>query len=224
MPAGSIFWSMLAITAALSACPACAQLTPAQYPFGQQLSAGKILVANEKLGDPSFNESVVLILQYKEDEGALGLVINHRTDLPLSRVFPDIKNADSDPVFMGGPVEITGGQALLRSADSKTAVTHILDDVYATGSKDMIEKSVAARLPASKFRLYLGYAGWGKSQLEAEIKLGAWLVRVGTPGIVFDQNPDSLWTRLIRESHSQMASNRESIFLLLKNGVLAGHH
>jgi putative transcriptional regulator len=69
----------------------------------------------------------------------------------------------------------------------------------------VIEKSIASRLDSSKFRVYLGYAGWAPGQLETEIRLGAWSVLEDRPQIVFDPNPDSLWSRLTQQSHMQIA-------------------
>lgn len=176
-----------------------------QYEPQQNVSVGSILVAKEKLGDPNFAESVVLIVQHDEDEGTLGIVINRPSDVPLSQVFPHVKHATSDPVYMGGPVGLTIGQALLRLPAKADDTTHVSGDVFVTASKKLIEKSVGSRAQPSKFRLFLGYAGWAPGQLEAELRLGAWSVLKGQSKIIFDDDPDSLWDRLIRETQWQMA-------------------
>lgn len=181
-------------------------LRNAQY-TSDTVATGKILVADDKLDDPSFAKSVVLIVDSDPDGGTLGVILNRRSDVALSKVFPKIKGAPADPVYMGGPVEIGSGQGLLRS-ESKPGTRHIVDDVYATGNQELIESSVAARVNPSKFRLYLGYAGWAPGQLESEIQVGAWAVRAGSASIVFDEDPDSLWSRLNRESHSRIADAR----------------
>jgi putative transcriptional regulator len=170
----------------------------------EEIAAGKVLVANEKLGDPNFAESVVLILQH-DDNGTAGLVINRRTHVPLSRVFPKVRGASEDPVYVGGPVEIEVVQALFRSPAKKDHMTQISGEVYVSGNKDTIEESITSRAASSKFHVYLGSAGWAPGQLEAEIRLGAWTVLSGGTRFVFDENPDSLWSRLIRRSHMQIA-------------------
>jgi putative AlgH/UPF0301 family transcriptional regulator len=71
----------------LALCLAGLPLSNAQYRSERQLSVGDILIANEKLGDPNFAESVVLIVQYDEDEGTVGIIINRRTDIPVSKIF-----------------------------------------------------------------------------------------------------------------------------------------
>lgn len=201
------------IVVGILACAACRAAGPdqgsrfqvAQDGPQQKLSVGSILVANEKLGDPNFAESVVLVLQRDEQEGTLGIVINRRSDVPLSKLFPDIKHASSDPIYLGGPVGIRTAQALLRLPSKTDDATPVSGDVYVTASKKLIEKSVASGAQASKFRLFLGYAGWAPGQLEAEIRLGAWSILRGQSKIIFDGEPDSLWQRLNRETHWQMA-------------------
>ncbi|HZU24693.1 MAG TPA: YqgE/AlgH family protein [Bryobacteraceae bacterium] len=177
----------------------------AQYGEMADLGAGKLLIAKPELGDPNFAHTVILIVDYDRDKGTSGLILNRRTDVALSKLFPDTKTASSDPVFQGGPVEETAAQALLRSATKLDNATRLFGSVYVSGSKELIEKTVAAAPPASEFRLYVGYGGWGPGQLEHEIALGAWDVLNGRSNIVFDDDPDSLWDRLEKLAHARIA-------------------
>jgi putative transcriptional regulator len=176
-----------------------------QYRATQDLAAGKLLIAKPQLADPNFAESVVLIVQYDEDKGVMGLILNRRTKAPLSRVFPELKGAKPDPVYEGGPVNKGSAQALLRSREKPEGATRVFGDVWATGSKGLIEKSVAAGDASPVFRLYIGYAGWGTGQLEHEIDLGGWSILRATAALVFDDDPDSLWQRLQRQTETRIA-------------------
>ena len=71
----------------------------------KELAPGKLLVAVRGLPDPNFAETVILLAEHS-GEGSMGLVINRRTDVPLSRVFPDLKpgKASSSALYSGGPV------------------------------------------------------------------------------------------------------------------------
>jgi putative transcriptional regulator len=193
--------------AASSALPAIALLAirfhPVQYSVNQELDAGKLLIASPKLADPNFAESVVLIVEYDADKGAMGLILNRRTKVPLSRVFPDTKGAGKDPIFEGGPVDKGSAQALLRSREKPESAARVLIEVWATGNKDRIEKSVGEA--AATFRLYAGYSGWGSGQLEHEIELGGWSVLRASAALVFDDDPDSLWQRLQRQIETRIA-------------------
>jgi putative transcriptional regulator len=159
--------------------------------------------------------SVILIVQSDPNDGIEGLIINRPTEIPLSRIFPKIKQATKDPAYMGGPVEIEAVHALLRLPQKTDGATDVGDDIYLTETKELIEKSVASRAEPSNFRIYLGYAGWAPRQLAAEIRLGAWLVLNRKLNIVFDKDPDSLWLRLTRESHMQIAKLPDRRFAIL---------
>ena len=113
----------------------------------------------------------------------------------------------NDPVFDGGPVSADAVQALLRSSEKPETGQHILADIYSIARKAPLEKSIADHLDSSKFRVYLGYAGWGPGQLENEVRLGAWTVVHGSR-YVFDSHPTTLWERLNRDTHSQLAFDR----------------
>ena len=195
---------------AFFATPAFTQ-SQSQYGGDTAVRVGTFLIATEKLGDPNFAETVVLIVQHDPAQGTVGIIINRRTDFPLSQIFPEIKAAPADPVFLGGPVARTSGQALLRLPAKTADTTRVSGDVYLTAAKDLIDKSVTARTSPAKFRLYIGYAGWGAGQLDAEVRLGAWLLVPATPALIFDNDPDSLWSRLVHQSQMQVALLRRAL-------------
>src|ERR1700677_3003594 len=96
------------------------------------LAVGRLLVASRDLGDPNFAKTVILLVHYDEDKGAVGLVLNKRTDVPISRVFHDLKEASgrSDPVYIGGPVELSSVLALLKSPAKPEGADKVFGDVY----------------------------------------------------------------------------------------------
>jgi len=61
----------------------------------KNLGIGKLLVASRGLGDPNFAGTAILLIRYDEN-GVVGLVLNRRTDVPLSRVL-DLKAAKERP-------------------------------------------------------------------------------------------------------------------------------
>src|SRR5664279_5002113 len=107
-------------------------------------SVGRFLVATEKLGDPNFRESVILVLRHDDEKGTLGLVINRRSKVLISRIFPDVSGAKADAVYVGGPVELSTVQALLRTSTKSADMVHILSDVYTISNKDEIEKAISS--------------------------------------------------------------------------------
>ncbi len=173
----------------------------------QELAAGRFLVSSRSLGDPNFAETVILLVRYSEDDGTVGLIVNRQTDIPLSRVFRDIKGAKDrkDPVYMGGPVEPGSVLALLKSASKPEEATHLFADVYLISSRALLEKSLSGGAEANAFRVYLGYAGWGAGQLEHEMQVGAWHVLPADAATVFDPDPDAVWARMIRKMELRIA-------------------
>lgn len=170
------------------------------------LSAGSLLVADRDLRDPNFARSVVLLVHY-DAQGTLGVIVNRRKTVPLSRLYPDRKAAKNagDPVYEGGPVEETGVLALLRSQAKPDGAGHVFGQVYLVSSKELLDHTLAEGKDSSGFRVYLGYCGWAPGQLEGEIGLGAWHIFHGVAGVVFDSDPETVWPRLIRLTEARIA-------------------
>jgi putative transcriptional regulator len=174
---------------------------PIQSKNPRGLSAGKVLVASRDLGDPNFAHTVVLLLRY-DAQGVVGLVINRRSDIPLSRALHDVKAAKdrSDPVYLGGPVETPAVFALFRSTGKPEGADQIFSGVYLISAKPAFERIISARPDPKAFHVFLGYAGWTREQLQVEVKLGAWYIFPADAATVFNSDPDSLWFQMIRKT------------------------
>jgi len=173
-----------------------------------QLAPGCFLVASRDLGDPNFSQAVVLLVQYSDERGAMGVIINRRTDVPISRVLNDLKEARNrtDPVYVGGPVELNSLIALLRSTDKLEGARKVFANVYLMSSKELLQKTLASAVDANAFHAFLGYAGWEPGQLEHEVDLGSWHILPADAAEVFHSDPDSVWPRLIRRTETQIAA------------------
>lgn len=137
----------------------------------------------------------------------MGLIVNRRSDVPLSRVLNDLKEAQSrtDPIYIGGPVELNSVLALVRSTSKLDGAKNVFGDVYLLSSKELLQKILASRMDADAFHAFLGYAGWEPGQLENEVESGAWRVVPADASEVFHSDPDSVWPRLIRRTETQIA-------------------
>ena len=189
------FWGAVALVAAV----VCGTITASgQSTQVKDLGVGKLLVSARDLSDPNFAESVVLLIQYDE-QGTVGLMINHPTREPVSRVIQDLDTGThgSDPIYIGGPVEMDAVLALLRSRKKPEEATAVLNEVYLVSSKRLLEKTLTVGSSASDLRLYLGYCGWAGGQLENEVRQGGWWIFDANVGVVFDPHPGSVWSRLI---------------------------
>lgn len=175
----------------------------------KDLSVGKLLVSSRGLSDPNFAESVVLLIQY-DKQGTVGLMINRRTKATVSRVIENLDTGKhgSDPVYVGGPVGMTGVFGLFRSQKKSDEGTSVLSQVYLVSSKALLAKTLTATPGPSDLRLYLGYCGWSSGQLENEVQRGGWWIFDANAGVIFDPNPGSVWSRFISRTERQFVENR----------------
>jgi putative transcriptional regulator len=178
----------------------------AQSKNPKDLGVSKVLVASRDLGDPNFAKTVILLVHYDADS-VLGLVLNRRTDVPLSKALDGLKVARgrSDSVFLGGPVEVTTVFAMLQSPAKLEGASHVLDEVYLITNKSVLEHTLGTRPDPGVFHIYLGYSGWTNDQLRREVEQGAWFIFNANAATVFDADPDALWSRMIRKTEQQMA-------------------
>lgn len=172
-----------------------AQLLPGPV---KSLAPGRLLVAARGLPDPNFAETVVLLVDYGAG-GAMGLVINRQTTVPLTRVFPHLKPSPqgAPALFIGGPVAATGVLGLLRSATPTDAGRHVVGEIYMLATREPLESRISSGADSGRFRVYLGYSGWGPGQLERETAHRTWHVVPATTDLVFDAAPETLWRRTI---------------------------
>jgi putative AlgH/UPF0301 family transcriptional regulator len=182
---------------------------PIQTKNAKGLGAGKLLVASRDLGDPHFAQTVILLVRY-DTQGVVGLILNRRTNLPLSRALENFKPAKdrSDPVYLGGPVETPSVLALLQSPAKIEGAEHIFGAVYMISAKPLFEEIISKRPDPGVFHVYLGYAGWTNAQLRREVQLGAWFIFPADAASVFDADPDSLWEQMIRKTELTLAGNK----------------
>ncbi|HEY8545260.1 MAG TPA: YqgE/AlgH family protein [Acidimicrobiales bacterium] len=158
------------------------------------LLRGRLLVATPTLADPNFSHTVVLILDHDE-EGSLGVVLNRPTPVELVTVLPEWHGLAASPgrVFVGGPVQPDGVLALAEGSGPSDELTVVRDGV---GVLDL--QADPSQLLVSRVRVFAGYAGWGAGQIQAEIARGDWFVVDATPDDVFSDDPESLWTTVLR--------------------------
>jgi putative transcriptional regulator len=168
--------------------------------------AGDLLVASVLLADGVFNQTVVLLLDLDED-GALGVILNEISQLPLDAVLPDWVNAVSEPhlLFHGGPVSPNGAICLasVASAEEEPPGWRPLFETVGLLHLDTPIEIVAGAY--RDLRIFAGYAGWAAGQLQAEIAEGMWHVLSAQYADVFGRNPLTLWRTVLRRQPSELA-------------------
>lgn len=159
-------------------------------------AAGRFLVATQ-VQQGFFAKSVILLIDYGPD-GALGIVVNRPTKLPLARALknPGVLQGRTDLVYLGGPVSLGSVTVLIRSRSSPPDSRVVLTDVYASESLTALRAAVGDKLTNRDFRAYAGYAGWAPGQLDAELEQGAWQVLPANADEIFTADPAALWDKL----------------------------
>lgn len=165
--------------------------------------AGQLLVATPALLDPNFHRTVVLVLEHN-DEGALGVVLNRPSELPLGEVLPpwEVRAADPARVFWGGPVSPDAVIALARGGPHPTTGWRPLFDGLGALDVELDPDEVDEAVGA--VRVFSGYAGWAPNQLEGEIEEGAWLVLGAAEGDAIAADPEDLWRAVLRRQKGRL--------------------
>ena len=164
---------------------------------------GQLLIAGAALVDPNFARSVVLIADHDE-EGALGVILNRPLPVLVRDVAPPLSSlVDGDAsLFQGGPVQPQAAVVLAEFERVEDAGLIAFDSIgFLIGE---VDEDVAGRL--HRARVFAGYAGWGPGQLEAELEEeGGWIVEPALSSDLFTDEPESLWSSVLRRKGGQYA-------------------
>ena len=163
--------------------------------------APTLLLAMPQMMDPNFARSVVLLCKH-EREGAMGLVVNMRTDARAAGMVlldPPPKRDGGLEIWVGGPVEPQRGWLLLGDDPGTDEAMPIGEGLYLSASADVLRRLIEdGAADARQHRFFLGYAGWGGGQLESELAASAWLTADVSKDLVFDTAPERMWETAIR--------------------------
>jgi putative transcriptional regulator len=165
---------------------------------------GKLLVATPALDDPNFDRVVILVLDH-DDDGALGVVLNRASNVPVNEALEPWVDLAASPrvVFGGGPVEPTAVVALGRATEGTPpdGTTTVLERIRLV---DLDTDPVLAAADLEHVRVFAGYAGWAPGQLEDELLQGAWFAVDATAADVFTDDPDQLWRDVLRRQPDEL--------------------
>lgn len=166
-------------------------------PNPKKFLKGQLLLDSGQLRGSFFQRTVVLICQH-DPEGAFGLVLNRATGNKAGEmIVADIpERLKSCPLFLGGPVQ-PSALSFLQS-DPFILQANVMPNLSIGHSLEELVEATESFSPDRKIKMFAGYAGWSPGQLEDEMKREAWLTHPATLDLVFDDNPDQLWRRILR--------------------------
>lgn len=158
--------------------------------------AGQLLIATPLVQDSHFARAVIYVLSHDE-EGAMGIVVNHTIqNADCSLIFNHLNIDYSSlkrplPIHFGGPVESSRGFVLHTRDYSKDTLN--IETPIALSSNVEILKDIASGAGPRETIFALGYAGWGAGQLEQEIQENSWIIAPATEKLVFRTQNHDKW-------------------------------
>ena len=188
---------------------------PKHYKFPKNYFKGKhydsvkdfFLIATEKVKDPRFEKTVILMLEHDE-KGALGIVINK----PLGKITLGslISTVDDPvinkkklydvkiPIYWGGPVD-NNTILILHLNDYKNETTKKYNNLSISSDLKTLVKIVEKKGP-KKSLVILGLSAWNVGQLDGEIEMGRWTLSETSIDLIFDIENKKKWLEAINNS------------------------
>jgi putative transcriptional regulator len=171
-----------------------------------EIRAGMLLLASPELVDPNFADTVVLLLDADEG-GAMGVVLNRPSPVPVVSVLADWGDLVAEPevLFRGGPVSPEGALAVALVHDSGSVPLGLRPVTDRLALVDLDASATDLDAAVDGMRIFAGYAGWGAGQLEVEIAEGDWYVVPALPPDAFRADQSDLWREVMRRQPGELA-------------------
>jgi putative transcriptional regulator len=148
--------------------------------------------------DPNFLHTVVLLIDH-DDQGAMGIVLNRPLPVTLEKICEEsglqFAGPEEATAWRGGPVDPHRGIILVRGGLPGPEDTVLDFTDFLSFRKDLLEELLLD--PEARYRLFLGYAGWGPNQLDLELEQGAWARLALNPEWLMMEDAGGLWQKAI---------------------------
>ena len=168
------------------------------YDSGFKPQKGDLLVSEPFLPDPNFERTVVLLCDHSET-GTLGFIINKPSSLMLVDLM-DSDDTPNEPTFVGGPVQQDTLHFIHRRDDVLDGM-YLGNNLYWGGDYDKAKLLLLDGVVTSdQIRFFVGYSGWGESQLESEMRQKSWIIsRDASPELLFKTEPEATWKYVLNK-------------------------
>ncbi len=159
---------------------------------------GSFLIATPRMPDPRFDRQVVYICAHNEQDGAMGVVINHPShhnlvDILVGADIP-VSGHNLPMVHYGGPVEMESAFILFSADYDKGHSIEVTPTVRLSRDIEILWDIARGRGP-ERYLFLVGYSGWVPGQLEDELGYSGWLVLPGTEEVIFSTPDEKKWER-----------------------------
>ncbi len=160
---------------------------------GQSLR-GRVILADPRLKEVTFHQTVLLLTEHSKKYGALGYILNRPIGKTVGELLPEpiFAKLGSVPVFMGGPVSLENltfaAFAWSEYGNALQFVTHL-----------SAQEALMHQVEGFSVRAFVGYSGWSEGQLENEMAHDTWIPRKANRRIVEIRDLDTLWKEMLRD-------------------------
>jgi putative transcriptional regulator len=171
-------------------------------PSGIPIDKGRLLVSGPLLHDFFFGRSVIFMTEYS-NEGAMGFILNKKTDLFVSDLIEDFPELNI-PVFAGGPVQSDSLFFIHKHANIIENSITVIDDLAFGGNFEQIQDYLSQGIMrADTIKFFLGYSGWDYKQLDNELEKESWIISTlkSTNEVLLAD--DNLWKKNISKFGSR---------------------
>ncbi|TDQ77185.1 YqgE/AlgH family protein [Sphingobacterium yanglingense] len=166
--------------------------------FNQNIpTQGSLLISEPFILDSNFERSVVVLCEHSK-EGAVGLILNHRSNVVLSDIIEAVAS-EKFPVYIGGPVQ-NDALFFIHQAPHKIAGSiPIATDIFWGGDLEQVILLINENIiEPQEIKFFLGYSGWSAGQLEDEINQNTWAIHNSfETELLFLQDDDELWKQAL---------------------------
>jgi putative transcriptional regulator len=158
---------------------------------------GRLLISEPFLNDPNFKRSVILLAEHSP-EATIGFVLNHRSNLQLLDLIPEMENGNF-PIYVGGPVANDTIHFIHRAYDKMNDGEEIAPGIYWGGNFETLRILIEGNmLKQDEVKFFIGYSGWGEKQLSEEISQNTWIVSNRFDSdVLFSGNEEEVWRDVI---------------------------
>lgn len=152
------------------------------------------MIAHPNLLDPNFRRTVLYLVSYEANEGALGVVLNRPSGKTVAELLtvPGLGLLGQIPVFFGGPVsrDRLSFAVFEWERESKSVACRL--------NLELNEAKALAAEGEGTVWAFVGYAGWTGGQLERELEEKAWLVQKPGREMLDPELCKTMWRNFMR--------------------------
>ena len=162
------------------------------------LKKGYLLVAQPLLIDSYFNRSVILICDHNKN-GTIGFQVNKPSKDNLKSIRSNISIKEKP--FLGGPVDNNVFFVYKKNIIINESVK-INNDLFFSKNIDCLDSLIInKKIKQNQFKLFIGYSGWNKGQLQEEINGNSWIVVPKFDlNIIFSKDYKTIWEDVLNNS------------------------